>query len=201
MSTFSAYSENGRQLLSYLSCLHHLRPSNSDGTLPKGSALPDMYRLLSIQVCSRGIWTLLFPHTLARSGTETAERLSLRHNNTLGQDKEIASLKRQMLVQLLSGQSRGLSVYYQEPPFALFCFVAATIKPPVDSLWSKSFHLLFKEKSDGQTVHSFRVYCSLSYWNKSEPSGVDFACPHNGMWRDTRGDSSHLKQLCKLLTV
>lgn len=148
--------------------------SNSDGNMPKGSALPDMYRLLSIQVCSRGIWTLLFPHTLARPGTETAERLSLRHNNTLGQDKEIVSLRRQTLVQLLSGQSRGLSVYYQEAPFTLFCFVATTIKPPVDLLWSKSFHLLFKEKKDGQTVHSFRVYCSLSYCNKSEPFGGRF---------------------------
>lgn len=134
-------------------------PSNNDGNMPKGSALPDMYRLLSIQVCSRGIWTLLFPHTLGRPGTETAERLSLRHNNTLGQDKEIASLRRQMLVQLLSGQSRGLFVYYQEAPFALFCFVAATIKPPVDSLW---FHLLFKEKKKRWTNCTFLQSIAVS---------------------------------------
>lgn len=146
MSTFSAYSDEMADNCCLICQVCTICPSNSDGNMPKGSALPDMYRLLSIQVCSRGIWTLLFPHTLARPGTDTAERLSLRHNNTLGRDKEIASLRRQMLVQLLSGQSRGLSVYYQEAPFALFCFVAATIKAPVDSLWSKSFHLLFKEK-------------------------------------------------------
>lgn len=176
-------------------------PSNNDGNMPKGSALPDMYRLLSIQVCSQGIWILLFPHTLARPGTETAERLSLRHNNTLGQDKEIASLRRQMLVQLLSGQSRGLFVYYQEAPFALFCFVAATIKPPVDLLWSKSFHLLFKEKKRLTNCTFLQSLLLSLLLERVGGFWVDFACPHNGMWRDTRGDSSHLKQLCKLLTT
>lgn len=130
--------------------------------MPAGSAPPGMYLVFS--VFSRYRKLIVSMHSSVAWQKIKQQWLGLGHNNTLRQHEEIASLRRQMLVQSLWGQSGGLLEYFREALVVLLCSRNNKI-PSRLMYWSKLFPGPLREKNDG---HPFLLGPLLLLIERSE---------------------------------